>query len=164
MPDEITKNVRAMSDDDVRNEMKVISKMPEVFTNSLFHGYSATIQSIVALALAHCDDDEDAAEIDSLRRLVKLCPLEELFIRTKDKVWAVRNHILGKNASYFLEKDYSGMIKQDSNKAFIETLMEIIKTNFQELDTSDQNEYWKKAATLLNYVGQFKKKMNELRI
>jgi len=154
---------KPLDEDDVRNEMKLIGRLPEKFTNDIFNSYSQGINSVLALVLTQCDDDEDAVEIEQLRRVIGMCPLEDKFIRTKGKVWAVRKHIINKNASYFLDKDYSKMIKRDGNQAFIESLMEIVKSRFTELSKADQDMYWKKAALMLNTVARFRKAMSELK-
>lgn len=154
--------VTALSDDDIVNEMKLISLLPEKFTNHIFNTYSQNITSVLSIVLKQCTDDDDAVEIEHLKRVLMMCPLEEKFIRSKDKIWAVRKHIVTKNARYFLDKDYSKIIKRDGNQAFIESLMEIVKVKFGELSLSDQNMYWNKAALLLNCVAQFKKEMKKL--
>lgn len=156
-------NVKALSEDDIVNEMKLITMLPEKFTNDIFNTYSQNINSVLALVLKQCTDDEDAVEIEQLRRVLMMCPLEEKFIRSKDKIWAVRKYIVKKDARYFLNKDYSKIIKRDGNQAFIEALMEIVKSKFNELNDVDQNMYWNKAAFLLNCVAQFKKEMKKLR-
>jgi hypothetical protein len=153
----------SLSEDDVRNEMKLIAMLPEKFTNEIFVSYSQCINSILALVLKQCDDDEEAVDIEQFRRVLQMCPLEEKFIRTKGKVWVSRHHIINKNAVYFLNKDYSKLIKRDGNQALIESLMEIVKARYGEISTSNQEMYWSKAAKLLNIVARFRKAMSELR-
>jgi hypothetical protein len=154
--------IRALSEDDVRNEMKLIANLPEKFTNDIFVSYAQCINSILALVLKQCKDDEDVVEVEQLRRVLHICPLEDKFIRTKEKIWAVRHHIINKNAAYFLEKDYSNYIKRDGNQAFIESMLEIIKSRYNELSIVNQDMYWIKAAKLLNTVARFRKATSEL--
>lgn len=155
--------IRALSENDVLGEMKMIERLPKKFTNDIFVSYSQCINSILALVLKQCYDDDDAVEIEQLRRVLQICPLEDKFIRTKGKVWAVRHHIVNKNAKYFLEKDYSKLIKRDGNQAFIESLMEIVKFSYNDLSASDQDMYWCKAAKMLNIVARFRKAMSDIR-
>jgi CII-binding regulator of phage lambda lysogenization HflD len=149
--------IKALSEDDVAKEIKDINKMESKFTTEIFTSFSKGINSVLSVAMKQCTDESEIVEIEQLRRVLSLCPLEEKFIRTKDKIWAVRKHIINKNADYFLKKDYSKIIKRDSNQAFIESLMEIVKDKFSGMDIESQNIYWKKAAYLLNCVARFKK-------
>lgn len=149
--------VKALSENDVENEMKDINRMDPKFTNEIFTSFSNGINSVLALALKECVDESEIVEIEQLRRILSLCPLEEKFIRAKDKIWAARLHILNKNEDYFIKKDYSKMIKRDGNQAFLETLTEIVKDKFTSMNQESKDIYWKKAAFLLQCVARFKK-------
>jgi CII-binding regulator of phage lambda lysogenization HflD len=153
--------IKALSEDDVAKEMKDINQMAPKFTTEIFTSFSKGINSVLAIAMKQCTDESEIVEIEQLRRVLSLCPLEEKFIRTKDKIWAVRMHIINKNADYFLKKDYSKIIKRDANQAFIESLMEIVKDKFNDMNIENQDIYWKKAAYLLNCVARFKKAQTE---
>ena len=155
--------VKPLNDDDVNNEMKLIEKMDKKFTNELFILFSNTLSSILSITLEKCsNDDSEYVEIIRLRRIINLVPVEEKFIRTKDKVWNVRKQILDKNEKYFIEKDYSKLIKKDHNQYFIETLTDIVKNRFDELNNAEKDLYWQKAAILLNCVGKYKKAVMEI--
>jgi hypothetical protein len=149
--------IKALSVDDVANELHNLTKVPTKMVNELFQTYGNVLNSILATALKQATDETESVEIEQLRRLISLCPLEERFIRTKDKVWAVRKHILNKNSKFFLEKDYSKIIKRDANQAFIESMMEIIRDKFTTLSLKDQDVYWQKSVVMLNCVARYKK-------
>lgn len=149
-----------LSDEDVQILMRKISKIDPKVLNPIFSNFSNVLNSIVAIALEQAKNDEDSDDILALeqaRRIINICPAEEKFLRIKDKIWNVRNHIINKDAKFFLDRDYSGMIKKDSNKAFIESLMEIVKGNFSDIPKEAQNMYWKKAQKMLRIVCEFKK-------
>lgn len=152
---------KPMSDKDVENVMYKVSMADEKVVTPLFTQYVNTMVSIISTAISQSDDEEDIADLTRIKRIINLAPKEELLIRTKDKVWGVRHHIIKKDRDFFFERDYSKMIKQDSNKAFIESLMDIVKNNYDELDQDEQNHYWTKAIELLNLVAKFKKAINE---
>ena len=153
---------QAKSMDDINIELKKIARLDVKFTNEIFRSYTNAINSMLALALKQSVDEDEAVEIEQLRRVIMLCPLEEKFIRTRDKIWGARKHIVNRNADYFLKKDYSKIIKRDANQAFIEALIEIVKNRFETLDDEMKEAYWQKAAYLLNCVVRFKKAINAL--
>jgi len=154
---------KPLSDDDVSKLMKKISlctKEEITELSNIFVEFSNTLNSIISIALDQAKDsgdEEDITELERARRIIGMCPLEEKLIRVKDKVWNVHEHIINKNAKFFLDRDYSGMIKKDQNKAFIEALMEIVKNNFEDLPKEHQDHYWKKAKKLVKLVAKFKK-------
>lgn len=153
-----------LSDNDVDKMMKRIANCNSSRLTNIFIEYSDTLTGIISLALAQAKasgDEDDIVEIERARRVIGFCPLEEKLLRTKDKIWNVREHIINKNTSFFLDRDYSGMIKKDGNKAFIEALMEIVKNNFTALNEKEQNQYWKKAKKLLRLVAEFKRELKD---
>ena len=109
------------------------------------------------MAKSQTTDDLEIVELERIKRLINFTPKDEKFIRSKGKVWAVRDHILNKDAKYFLEKDYSTIIKKDHNQAMLETLVELIKEKFENMNDKEQNFYWQKAALLLNCVVRYKR-------
>jgi len=154
--------VKPLSDSDVTSLLEKISQCDSKITNPLFIEYSNTLNSLLSIIVTQLEEESEIVELERVKRILSLCPLEEKLLRTKDKIWNVREHILAKNKDYFLNKDYSSLIKQDSNKAFIENIMEIIKDNFNDLSEKEQAAYWIKAKKLLNIVARFKKAIGEV--
>ena len=157
--DEIDTQVKPLNEDDVLNEMKLIARTNEKVTTDIFNTYFRGIQSLLTAAAKQTKEETEVVEVERLRRLIGLMPIEETFIRTKDKIWAVRKRIMQQDADYFMNKDYSKIIKRDANQAFIESLMEIIKDRFEDMDDLSKKFYWCKAALLLNCVARFKKEL-----
>lgn len=153
-----------LNEDDVNNEIKVLNMMDSEFTNKLFTDFSNTINSILTMALKQSETDMEKVELDRLCRILRLCPVEEKFIRAKDKIWNVRQHIANKNANYFIEKDYSVMIKKDGNQSFLETLTDIVRDRFEDMNDKEQALYWEKANKLLHCVILYKKELKRLSI
>jgi len=154
-----------LTDNDVNMLMRKINEAYPKVLGPIFVEFSNTLNGILALALEQTrisGDESDISELEQVKRLIGFCAAEEKIIRTKDKIWNVREHIMNKDVDFFLKRDYSGMVKKDNNKAIIESLMEIVKNNFEGLTESEQNKYWKKAKKLLNLVGKFKLAINDL--
>lgn len=150
-----------LTDEDCNKLMQKIIKVDATEMNDIFRTYSNTITAILTMVIKNAQDDEEIVEIERVKRIINFAPIEEKFIRSKDKIWAVRNHIINKNLKYFIEKDYSSVIKRDHNQAMLEAIIEIIKNGITKLSQEDLNFYWKKAAVMLKCVVRFKKAMGE---
>jgi len=160
--DEMDISVRPLTDDDVLLEMSQINKVDKTIISDIFNSYYQEIQSILTAASRLTQEEIEIVELERLRRLIRLLPIEELFIRSKDKIWAVRNHILNKNADYFLNKDYSKIIKKDKKQGFIESIISIIKDRYTEMDDANKEFYWQRAIKLLHCVARLKKELSKL--
>jgi hypothetical protein len=161
LPDSKGDEPRNLTDDDVKAAMQRLSKANVNVLNDVYRKYSNAVTSILTTAIKQTKDDSEIIELERLRRLTTLAPLEEMFIRSKDKIWSVREHIVKKNADYFIKKDYSKMIKKDHNQAFLENIIEIVRSKFLDLSPEEQEFYWIKANTLLKCVIIFEQEMNK---
>ena len=148
---------RPLSVEDVIKEQQRLKDADPKELNDIFEKYSQALNSILVMAKSQTTDDLEIVELERIKRLINFTPKDEKFIRSKGKVWAVRDHILNKDAKYFLEKDYSTIIKKDHNQAMLETLVELIKEKFENMNDKEQNFYWQKAALLLNCVVRYKR-------
>lgn len=153
--------VRPLSDKDVLREMKILNSMPADQMNQIIETYKNAIAAILNMVIAAISNEKHKVELDRVRRILNLCPDVEKFLRSKDKIWGARNHIRTKNAKYFLEKDYSALIKKDNNQTFIEAIIEIIKERYEEMPEKELSFYWGKAKDLLWCVARFKKAQQE---
>lgn len=147
--------------DEVLEINKKFLKMDSATINKILTTYSNIVYSLLKLAIKNCEDEADIVELERLKRVIKLCDDAEIFIRTKDKVWAVREKILNKDADYFLNKDYSSGIKQDEKQSMIETIIMVVKEKYNVLTQNERNMYWKKAFEMLNLVIQYKELSGE---
>lgn len=157
VPDDIDKHVTGMTEEDVANENRKLAKVDPDVLNDLYNTQSQIFNSIVTMVKKQLTDEEDLVEVERLQRILNLAPVDEKFIRTKDKIWAVREHIINKNAKFFLDRDYSKQIKKDGNQVFLETLISLIKEQYNALSAKDQNFYWEKASQLLIQVCKYHK-------
>jgi CII-binding regulator of phage lambda lysogenization HflD len=155
--DEIDAGVTTMSEDDVSSELKKLAKVDPKVLNDIYNTHAQLINAIVAMVKKQLKDEEDIVEIEHLQRVLNLAPLDEKFIRTKDKIWAVREHLIKKNAKFFLDRDYSKQIKKDHNQVMMETLVNLVKIQFNSLSAEDQDFYWQKGNMLLVNVCKYYK-------
>jgi hypothetical protein len=155
-----------LNDDDVNSRMKVMNSMDQKVVNTLLNDYRNAVLSIISMAKKQAEednDDEEIVEIDRIRRIMGAAPVEEVFIRSMDKVFGACDHICNKNAKYFLDKDYSKFIKKDQNQVLIETLVNLVKSKYITLTKKQQDAYWSKAGIMLKCVLEFMKASEKLK-
>lgn len=152
---------RPLTDDDVDEMRKRIAKCDPDKLNDIYNKYSQTLNGMITFCEKQTKDEEEIIEISGIRRLINLAPIDERFLRTKDKIWQVRNHILAKDAEYFINKDYKNLIKKDKKQTMIETLVGMVKRKYVTLQPEIKEKYWEKAYKLLGIVAQYKKLVGE---
>lgn len=149
--------IKPLSEAEVEEQRKkLLAADPKVLTE-IYNTCVQTLNGLLTMVLKQTEDEEEIVEIERLKRIINLTPVEELFIRTKDKIWAAREHILNKNADWFLNRDYKNLIKKDHNQVFIETIVGLVKDRYGSLSLEDREKYWEKALLLLRNVARFKK-------
>ncbi len=159
-------NLKPLTNIDVANIKQFNSKMvcnSDKDIKELYDIYKFFMQNlnkiITSMSLSLKSRRDEMAEIDSLKRLINLIPdkEEEIFIRCYFKVWEHREIIMEKNIDYFMNKDYTTMVKKDDNESIIKNLINIIKTFYKELSEEEQDQYWKLANNLLVAVARYNK-------
>ena len=155
---------KPMSEEDVLEVMSKLSSLDAKEINAICDGYTQKIKGLVTYvkkSLSPKTDEDELVEVDRIMRLINMCPKDELFIRSKDKIWHARYHILDRDSGWFLNRDYSASIKKDHKQRMIETLIRMIQGKWKKMSDEEQELYWEKAFELLNLVARFKKLTNE---
>jgi DNA mismatch repair ATPase MutL len=155
---------KPMSEEDVLEVMSKLSSLDAKEINAICDGYTQKIKGLVTYvkkSLSPKTDEDELVEVDRIMRLINMCPKDELFIRSKDKIWHARYHILDRDSSWFLNRNYSASIKKDHKQRMIETLIRMIQGKWKKMSDEEQELYWEKAFELLNLVARFKKLTNE---
>ncbi len=148
--------IKPLTDADVDVERKIMYLVDQTKLDEIFTGYNNIISSVFTKAIKQVsDDEEEAVIIDSLRRMIRLLPTDEKFIRTKDKVYAASEFILERNEEFFLKEDISYAIKKDKNQFMMEGLISIIRTKWPEMTDKEKDFYWGKMLLLLNCVNTY---------
>lgn len=161
--DDVT--VKPLSEDDIdaiRNKISKLDTANLTKVTDLFVKYHQHLNNVIHLVRKQSSDEDDIVEIERVKRLMGLCPTDELFYRTKDKVWAARNKILNKDLAWFMNRNYSQLIKKDSKQVMIETLIGLVKEKSSELTPEELDNYWKKGFELLIVIGAYKKIVGEV--
>ena len=171
--DDYNDDDKPLTQSDVNEERKKLLLMPAKQMNRLVDDFSNCLTRILTAAekrlkqMEKDNPDEDYSEdivlVTQIRGLMAFCPNEELFVRTKGKVWKVKDHILKRNVNYFRDRDYNKLIKKDSNEAFIYQIIDLIKDQVDVLTSDELEYYWKQVAQMLQCVAIFKKTVKESR-
>lgn len=154
--------VKPLTSDDVNTIRQDLLKLDNVFMTKMTSEYYNCIRSIIVRLSSQVTDDDDLASLLQLQRIFNFAPADEIFIRTYEKVWAVKHHLIKRNAKYFLEKDYSFLVKKDGNENFIISLIEILRDQYEQMLPEEKSFYWKKGLQIVKYIATFKKKIKEI--
>jgi hypothetical protein len=77
--------------------------------------------------------------------------------RARDKVWIYRNEILNRDMDFFMNNKFNQFIKNDENKTFMYTLVNLIKKRFLERSEEEKKMIWDLSNDLLAAVVKYKK-------
>lgn len=80
-----------------------------------------------------------------------------IITRCKEKIWTYRNEILERNTDFFVKNKFSQFVKNDENKTFMYTLINLLKKKFMELSDEERSAIWDLANELLVCVIKFMK-------
>ena len=153
-----------LTEDDVNTIVAKLSQLKGKDISEICNGYVRQIRAVVTYIkkkLHPRNDEDELVELDRLSRLMGLCSIDEMFIRSKDKIWHARHHIRARDADWFLKRDYSANIKKDHKKAMIETLIRMIQHRYLEMNEIERDQYWCKADEMLSMVERYRKLTGE---
>lgn len=98
-------------------------------------------------------------EIDRLKRLVRIARDEDplnIINKCKDKLWDSRERILERDQKFFMNNTFGQYIKKDENQMFIESMINLIQTNVDNLSAKEKDYIWKIIQGLLDQVTVYK--------
>jgi hypothetical protein len=155
-------SVRPLTDDDVDAEMRTLDKVKDkAALNDIFTNFKRSLLTMINVSENQTTLESEKIELARIKRLLIILPEYEVFMRVKDKVWAVKDRIMNKDAEFFLNRDYSHLIKKDAKQAMIETLISIVKNKYFTLAEEHQNFYWGKGLELLKLIIAYKKLLRD---
>ncbi len=80
-----------------------------------------------------------------------------IITRSKEKIWTYRNEIMDRNIDFFIKNKFTQFIKNDENKTFMYTLVNLFKRRFMDLSKEEQDLIWDLANDLLINVIKYMK-------
>jgi hypothetical protein len=84
--------------------------------------------------------------------------IDPLFImhRCHDKMWIYRKEILEENEDFFMHNKFDQYIKNDDNRTFMFSLIDLLKQKIPKLNMSEKKELWKLIQNMLESVIKYK--------
>jgi hypothetical protein len=132
----------------------------------IFDKYSKTLIELIKNVSDDVKSEEEKTHLDQIKRLIRLCPQEERLIKTKDTIWDLKNYILKKDhlglkkldATQYMNKDNT-----DEEKQFIISIIDIIKSRYDDLEENKKNIYWSLLTKLLQYVIEYRQLVKDFK-
>lgn len=117
--------------------------------------------SIISKVLIVCERIEpNNMDIMWLRKKISLAKeVDPLLVidRAKVKIWEYREQIVNKDEDFFLKNRFEKHIKNDENKTFMYTLVNLVKNRFRERSDEEKEYIWSLCNKLLVAVIQYYK-------
>lgn len=98
---------------------------------------------------------EDSPDVNALEDIVSEAVMAEpeiIIQKCKNNIWGAREHIKNENSKYFLDRDYSNLIKEDGNKNLIVGIVSLIKNGWNTLYRKERKFVWIRAKIMLKAV------------
>ena len=152
-----------MTDGDVAVVRTHLMKLVDVgrfkaeLLEEIYNEYYKHCMGVVDLITRTTKAESELVEIDQLKRILRICTVDEIFIRTWAKVWKMRDNILNKRADWFLGQDFKHIIKPDNKQVFLETIVKMAKHRHNTMTEAEREIYWKKGFSLLGCIARFVK-------
>jgi hypothetical protein len=67
------------------------------------------------------------------------------------------------NMKFFVDRDYSHLIKKNGQQAFIEHLISIVKNGLGEMTPQQIQFYWDQGKVMLNCIARYRKVLDGLK-
>jgi erythromycin esterase-like protein len=123
----------------------------------IYSEYYKHCMGVVDLITRSTKDESELIELDQLKRIIRICTVDEIFIRTWAKIWKMRDNIMAKRADWFLGQDFKHIIKPDRKQVFLETLVAMAKNRHRHMTPEQHEIYWKKGYSMMGCIARFVK-------
>lgn len=113
----------------------------------IYKNYSETLTQLTKKIQSHISDKKEIAELDGVRRKMRLVSAQEKFNKSYPHLWDWRTFIIKKDEEYFMNN-----FESNNNP-----LIEILRDNFIDLSAVDKDTFWSLLNTLLTHIIEYKK-------
>ena len=137
-------------------ETKTERELTEELSN-LLSGYHSLLFKLIKIAKKYDPNNEDIDWLQSKASLAR--DIDPLFIitKTKDKFWHFREQILNKDLNFLMEYKFDKFIKNDHNKTWMYTMIDLIKNKINDMSEEEKNYIWDIFKKILICVTKYKK-------
>ncbi len=125
--------------------------------NQILDEFHSTVFKILKLCRKIEPNNIDVEWLHSKLTLAR--DIDPLLImnRSMDKIWIYRDEILDRNLDFFINNKFDKFVKNDENKTFMYTLINLIKKRVLELSKEEKDVIWGLINKLLVSVIKYKK-------
>ena len=98
-------------------------------------------------------------ELESLQKKLGIArDLDPLLIinRAQDKIWMHREQIINEDVDFFMKNNFSEFVKNDENRPFMYTIINLVKQRYKEMSPQEKKEIWRLIKNLLLSVTKYK--------
>ncbi len=103
--------------------------------------------------------EPNSSDLEWLRKkmsLVRSFDQQCIILRSKDKIWNYRDQIIKRDLNFFINNNFGKYIKNDDNRTFMYTLINLIKRRVKSFSPQELAELWNLANRLLGCVAKYK--------
>lgn len=154
-----------LTDDDIEKYRMRAKNVPAKVKDDVFRAIYKELILLLKMSSQHIAAQANVnvkakSDIEQISRLLKIVPNDEIFYRLYPKVWAHREQIIKKDGAFFINHDYSKLVKDDSKKSMIINIIGIIKYEYDKLTDNDRESLWDHMLKILHQVATFLKAVN----
>jgi len=98
-------------------------------------------------------------ELESLQKKLGIArDLDPLLIinRAQNKIWMHRDQIINEDVDFFMKNNFSEFVKNDENRPFMYTMINLVKQRYKEMSPQEKKEIWRLIKNLLLSVTKYK--------
>mgnify|MGYP001564999846 CR=1 FL=1 len=143
--------IKPLTDDDCDVIYKIIKDNGKY---SEFTDIASKFGDLIRAVLEKFCKKADSYEETTIKAIItvsKLIDDNELFVRCYQKIVAVRDFVIKKDATCFEKMEYTHLIKKDKKQQMIENFITTCRDCYQTLSQKEMDEYWGMMLTLLRY-------------
>ena len=140
--------------------MKGMEKVERNLTEDLsllLMDFHSTIFKLIKIAKKY---SPNSIEVEWLHGKLSLARnIDPLLIinRAKDKFWCYKEKIINRDLSFFLNHKFKKFIKNDENKTFMYTFMNLVKNELKKMSEKELDILWKLVNKMLLCIVEYKK-------
>lgn len=137
-----------------------MQKNKDDIINDIITEFHSTIFKILKVCRKIEPNNIDLEWLQSKLSLAR--DIDPLLIINKcaDKIWAHREYIITENSDFFLKNQYTEFIKNDENKSFLQSLVNLIKNKYTEISEQERKALWTLVKSMLGSIVKYKKATN----
>ncbi len=125
--------------------------------NNILNRFHTAIFKIINIAMEIDPKNTYIAWVRDKIILVSKVDKEAIIKRVHEKFWFYKEEIINRNTDFFHKAEFSKFIKDDENKSFMYSFVNMIRKKINELNDEQKDVIWDYLQTILGTVIEYKK-------